>query len=187
MNMYGYSKHMFDLWALREDLYGRILTFKFFNVYGPNEYHKGSMASMVLHMYNQINQISKVKLFRSTDPKIADGEQSRDFIYVKDVARMVVDSIVLQMTGLYNIGTGVSITWKTLADAVFRAMGKEAVIEYIDLPLPLQSQYQNYTQANMDKWHRAWEKLGKKPMQCVSLEEGVFDYVQNYLRVGSRL
>lgn len=177
LNMYGYSKHLFDLWVLQNNLEEKFTGLKFFNVFGPNEYHKSDMASMVYKSWRQIDQTGKVRLFKSTTPDYADGGQMRDFVYVKDVLdvlwKMYKES---NLNGIYNLGTGKARNWNDLVNAVFAALGKEPVIEYVDMPESLLGQYQNYTQADMSK-------LGNSSAahSFSSLEDGVGDYVKNYL------
>lgn len=178
LNMYGYSKHLFDLWTVREKTINNMATLKFFNVYGPNEYHKNVMRSMVNKAFDEINQTGRIRLFKSNDPNYPDGGQMRDFIYVKDCAQAIcwlLDNP--QINGIFNLGTGKARSWNDLAAAVFAAMNLPLAIDYVDMPENLQGQYQNFTQApmtkllerglNMSNWH--------------SLEAGVKDYVQNYL------
>ena len=177
LNMYGYSKHLFDLWAKKSGLLEQIVGVKYFNVYGPNEYHKADMRSFILKAFEQIQAAGKVWLFKSYNPKYADGEQIRDFIYVKDaVAATLFFYDNPSIGGLYNIGTGHARSWNDLAKAVFAAMGKEPKIEYIDMPETLRDKYQYFTQADMSKLSAAGYKHKPTP-----LEEAVKDYVQNYL------
>ena len=178
LNLYGKSKNDFDKWALDQDEEPPFWAgLKFFNVYGPNEYHKQRMASVILHAFHQINETGKVKLFRSHRKDIADGEQSRDFVYVKDVISVICFLMKNRPeSGLYNVGTGHARSFNDLAKATFAAMGKEANIEYIDTPLDIRDKYQYFTEADMKKLIDAGYD---KPF--TSLEEGVKDYVQNYL------
>ena len=178
LNLYGKSKNDFDKWALDQDEEPPFWAgLKFFNVYGPNEYHKQRMASVILHAFHQINETGKVKLFRSHRKDIADGEQSRDFVYVKDVISVIYFLMKNRPeSGLYNVGTGHARSFNDLAKATFAAMGKEANIEYIDTPLDIRDKYQYFTEADMEKLIEAGYD---KPF--TSLEEGVKDYVQNYL------
>lgn len=175
LNLYGQSKQMVDLWALRAEVLDKVVGLKYFNVYGPNEYHKGRMASMVLHMYHQICKDGKVRLFKSNTAKFGDGDQQRDFIYVKDVAKITCDFLFNDITGIYNVGLGVPRSWNELARAIFAAMKKPPVIEYIPMPEDLVKNYQNYTCAEMVKLE------SKMKLPKTSLEDGVKDYVQNYL------
>lgn len=178
LNPYGDSKQAFDLWALAQaekPFYWAGL--KFFNVYGPNEYHKSRMASVVYHAFHQISKTDEMKLFRSHHPDIEDGHQRRDFIYVKDV----VDVLYWLMrnrkhSGIYNLGTGKSNTFIDLANAVFDSLGKTRNISFIDTPEDIREKYQYFTEAKMTKLR----SIGyEQPFQ--SLEEGVQDYVNHYL------
>jgi ADP-L-glycero-D-manno-heptose 6-epimerase len=177
LNVYGYSKHAFDLWVIEHELDKNFTGLKFFNVFGPNEYHKGDMASMVYKSYNQIINKGKVRLFKSTFPEYKDGEQKRDFIYVKDVTDVLWNIYnSTDFSGIYNLGTGIAHSWNELIYAVFSSMGKEPQIEYIDMPEKLKSQYQNFTQADMTKLNSTNCKIDFQP-----LEKSVSDYVHNYL------
>jgi len=177
LNMYGYSKQMFDLWAKQNKVLDRIVGLKYFNVYGPNEFHKGDMRSVVHKSFEQIRDTGKVKLFKSTDPKYADGGQMRDFIYVKDAVDMTLFFLDKPgINGVYNIGTGKARTWNDLVTAVFNSIGKPVSIEYIDMPQHLLGKYQNFTEAKMEKI----SKVGYAK-EITSLEKGVEDYVKNYL------
>ena len=177
LNMYGYSKHMFDLWCKRQGLLNRFVGIKYFNVFGPNEYHKASMRSFVIPAFEQINETGSVKLFKSHRPDYKDGEQLRDFIYVKDAVDMTLFFLENQeASGIFNVGTGNARNWNDLAKATFAAMGQESNIEYIDMPDHLQGKYQYFTQAPMDKLRAAgYDK------DTTTLEDAVTDYVQNYL------
>ncbi len=181
LNAYGESKNDFDKWALRQQKQPPFWAgLKFFNVYGPNEYHKGRMASVIFHAFYQINESGKVRLFRSHRPDFKDGEQLRDFIYVKDLA----DVIWFLMnhppvSGLYNLGTGKARTFLDLARATFAACDKEPDIEFIDTPEDIRDKYQYFTEANMGKLRAAGYN---RPF--TSLEEGVDDYVRNFLSKG---
>jgi ADP-L-glycero-D-manno-heptose 6-epimerase len=179
LNMYGYSKHLFDLWALRKGLYKIIAGLKFFNVYGPGEEHKGDMRSVVLKAFHQVLDSGEVSLFKSHNPIYGDGEQLRDFIYVKDavaVALFLFDR--REVSGLFNCGTGESRTWRDLAQSVFHAMNKESKIRFIDIPESIRAKYQYFTKAEMTKLRSAGFQ---KPF--MSIEDGVHDYVRNYLQV----
>jgi ADP-L-glycero-D-manno-heptose 6-epimerase len=177
LNMYGYSKHMFDMWARKNDIANKIVGLKYFNVYGPNEYHKGDMRSVVNKAFEQIINEGKVKLFKSYNPNYKDGEQMRDFIYVKDAVEMTLFFLENRdIHGIFNIGTGVSRTWNDLVKAIFNALDKPVNIEYIDMPDYLKGKYQYYTKADNTKLLNAG--YNKK---IYSLEEGVKDYVKNYL------
>lgn len=181
LNAYGYSKHFFDQWVQRQVEADNTppfwAGFKFFNVYGPNEYHKERMASVAFHSFNQFRDIGSVKLFRSDRPDVEDGMQLRDFVYVKDAAAVV--TWFLQgngESGIYNIGTGQARAFKDLATSVMTSAGGQPEITWIDMPDDLKGKYQYYTRAAMDKLRAAGYD---KPFH--TLEEGVRDYVQNYL------
>lgn len=178
LNPYGVSKNEFDKWALQQtDSPPRWAGLKFFNVYGPNEYHKERMASVIFHSFNQIRKTGRVKLFKSHRPDFADGQQLRDFIYVEDVAKVcswLMDHAV--PSGLYNLGTGKARSFEDLAKATFAGMGREAVIDYIDMPEDIRDKYQYFTEADMQKLRDAGYT---EPFH--SLEEGVGDYVRNFL------
>src|SRR5450830_159317 len=182
LNGYGYSKQFFDQWALSQVKTGlrtppQWQGFKFFNVYGPNEYHKERMASVALHTFKQFTEHGTVKLFKSNRADYADGMQLRDFVYVKDAAAIVVHFLMQKAdSGIYNIGTGKARAFKDLASAVMSSMHKTPSITYIDMPQDLDGKYQYYTQASMDKLRAAGYT---QPFH--TLEEGVRDYVQNYL------
>ncbi|MBK8490573.1 MAG: ADP-glyceromanno-heptose 6-epimerase [Saprospirales bacterium] len=178
LNPYGVSKNEFDKWALEQEIQPPFWAgLKFFNVYGPNEYHKGRMASVVLHTVRQIRETGMMKLFRSHRPDIADGHQSRDFIYVNDVVDICYFLVAQQApNGLYNIGTGEARTFLDLASATFHAMDLEPKIEFVDTPEDIRDTYQYFTQANMQKLRSAGYT---KPFW--SLEKGVEDYVREYL------
>lgn len=177
LNMYGYSKQLFDLWAKRNGAFDKIVGLKYFNVYGPNEYHKGDMRSVVHKAFEQIRDTGKVRLFKSLNPKYKDGEQLRDFIYIKDAIDMTLFFLdKYNVNGLYNLGTGKARTWNDLVTSIFKALNKPVSIEYIDLPEHLKHKYQYITEANMNKIKKAGYTV---PIS--SLEDGVADYVKNYL------
>jgi ADP-L-glycero-D-manno-heptose 6-epimerase len=177
LNMYGYSKQLFDLWARRHGLLEQIVGLKYFNVFGPNEYHKADMRSFVLKAYEQIRSEGKVKLFKSYNPDYPDGQYKRDFLYVKDAVDMTLFFMDNpQVNGIFNIGTGNARTWNDMVKAVFAAMDKKPDIEFVDMPENLQKQYQYFTQADMTKLSTAGCKLPITP-----LELAVTDYVKNYL------
>ncbi len=178
LNMYGYSKHLFDLWAHRAGLLMNIAGLKYFNVFGPNEYHKADMRSFVLKAFEQISTTGRVRLFKSYKSEYADGEQLRDFIYVKDAVEMTLFFYDNPQTGgLFNIGTGKARSWNDLVKAVFAAMDKKPNIEYIEMPESMQDQYQYFTEADMTSLRKTG--YDKDP---TSLEDAVKDYVQNYLQ-----
>jgi ADP-L-glycero-D-manno-heptose 6-epimerase len=177
MNMYGFSKHLFDLWAKREKVSNKIVGLKYFNVYGPNEYHKGDMRSVVHKAFGQIRETGKVRLFKSYLKDYNDGEQMRDFIYVKDAVNMTLYFLENKdKNGIFNIGTGKARTWNDLVTILFKAMNKQINIEYIDMPETIKHKYQYFTQANLKKLFDAGYD---KPI--TSLEDGISDYVKNYL------
>lgn len=177
LNMYGFSKHLFDEWALRHGYYRHIVGLKFFNVYGPYEDHKGDMRSVVWKAFHQIGQSGQVSLFRSYDERFRDGEQMRDFVYVRDVVRVMLHFFdEREASGLFNCGTGTARTWLDLAHAVFAAMGVEPRIEFVDMPETLQRKYQCFTQADLKKLRSAGYGA-----PFTSLEDGVKEYVRDYL------
>lgn len=183
MNMYGYSKQLFDLWALRQGLLDRIVGLKYFNVYGPNEQHKGEMRSLVLKAYEQINATGTLKLFRSHRPEYGDGEQLRDFVYVKDAAAMTLHFLRNSRAGgIFNVGGGTTVSWNRLAGAVFSAMDRPVSIRYIDMPESIRDTYQYLTCADTSKIRAAGYTA---PVNTV--EEAVGDYIRNYLVPGKRL
>ncbi|HQW24553.1 MAG TPA: ADP-glyceromanno-heptose 6-epimerase, partial [Saprospiraceae bacterium] len=173
LNAYAQSKQDFDQWVLtQKNTPPRWYGLKFFNVYGPNEYHKARMASVIFHAFHQIRDTGRLKLFKSHRPEWKDGGQERDFIYVKDVLEMVWNVYELKPeSALYNVGTGKARTFKDLGDSTFAALGLESNIEYIDMPIDLREKYQYFTEADMSKWINA-----KLPLPATSLEEGVKDY-----------
>jgi ADP-L-glycero-D-manno-heptose 6-epimerase len=177
MNMYGYSKHAFDLKALREGWLNKIVGLKFFNVYGPNEYHKDDMVSVVYKAFNQIKEHGYVNLFKSHWPDFNDGEQKRDFVYVMDAVDIVLFFLKnKKKAGIYNVGTGKARTFKDLVSSTFSAMDLKPNIKYIDMPEEIRNRYQYFTEAKMNKIQAAGYKNSPH-----SLEEGIKDYVQNYL------
>ena len=178
LNMYGYSKHLFDLWARRTGLLKKLVGLKYFNVFGPNEYHKADMRSFVIKAFEQINASGKVRLFKSYKSEYADGEQLRDFIYVKDAVDMTLFFYDKpQLSGLFNIGAGKARTWNDLVKAVFAAMGREPNIEYIEMPESIRNQYQYFTEADITNFRKAgYDK------EITTLEDAIKDYVQSYLQ-----
>ena len=177
LNMYGYSKHLFDLWALKSGLFKQIVGLKYFNVYGPYEDHKGEMRSLVQKAYHQIHKSGYIELFKSYLPAYQDGEQKRDFIFVRDAVDVTLHFALESKTGgLLNCGTGVARTWIDLAKALFVAIGSEPDIRFIEMPGVLQGKYQYFTQADPAKLQQAGYK-----QPFLSLEEGVRDYVQTHL------
>jgi ADP-L-glycero-D-manno-heptose 6-epimerase len=178
LNPYGISKNEFDKWVLHQEDYPPFWAgLKFFNVYGPNEYHKGRMASVIFHAFHQIKQSGKVKLFRSHKEGYKDGEQLRDFIYVKDIVKVIAWLMQAQPSaGIYNLGTGKARTFNDLVKAVFAAMNLQTNIEYIDMPEDIRERYQYFTEAKMKKLANEGYKH-----TFTLLEDGVKDYVINYL------
>ncbi|NGX49573.1 MAG: ADP-L-glycero-D-manno-heptose-6-epimerase [Candidatus Anoxychlamydiales bacterium] len=181
INMYGYSKHLFDLWAKDQKILDKIVGLKYFNVFGPNENHKDEMSSMIYKMEEKIQRDGKISLFKSNDPEnFKDGEQKRDFIYVKDAVRMtclLIEDAFKDVGGIFNIGSGIATSWNELAKALFNALEMPVKIEYIDMPKELDKQYQNFTKADMSKF----QKIYKDKFEITSIEDSVKDYVQNYL------
>lgn len=177
LNMYGYSKNLFDIRALNKGLFDRIAGIKYFNVFGPNEFHKGDMRSVVHKAYEQVRDYGRVKLFKSRHPEYKDGEQKRDFVYIKDAVDMTLFLMNNPgINGLYNVGSGRARTWNDLVTALFHAMDKPVQIEYMDMPDTLAAKYQYFTEADLTKIKKAGYSSS-----ISSLEEGVTDYVKNYL------
>jgi ADP-L-glycero-D-manno-heptose 6-epimerase len=181
LNKYGLSKQMFDLWVLENNLQNKFVGLKYFNVFGPNENHKGDMRSMVNKSYAQIKETGMMKLFKSERKEYRDGEQKRDFLYVKDAVEMTVffdptNPFGKDKSGIFNIGSGEASTWNRLANAIFKAMSLEPNIVYVDMPDNLKDQYQYFTEANIEKIRSAGYKN-----EITSLEDAVRDYVVNYL------
>ncbi len=175
--MYGYSKHMFELWAKREEILDEIVGVKYFNVFGPNEYHKNDMRSVIHKAFGQINETGKVKLFKSYNEQYEDGKQMRDFIYVKDAVDMTLHFLEHRdQNGLYNVGTGKARTWVDLVSSIFKSMNLEPNIEFIDMPNELKGKYQYFTEANIEKI-----KSAGYTNKISSLEDAVDDYVKEYL------
>ncbi|SEM09730.1 ADP-glyceromanno-heptose 6-epimerase precursor [Syntrophus gentianae] len=178
INMYGYSKQLFDQWAIRHGLIDRIVGVKFFNVFGPNEYHKGDMTSVVFKSFHQIMDTGRVRLFKSHSPDYADGGQMRDFVYVKDCVDVLWQFVRNPgINGIFNLGTGRARTWNDLVNAVFAAMNLPPCIDYIDMPESLRGQYQYFTEARMEKLQAAGVEA-----KFHALEEAVADYVKNHLQ-----
>jgi ADP-L-glycero-D-manno-heptose 6-epimerase len=186
LNMYGYSKHLFDLHAQREGWLKRIVGVKYFNVYGPNEDHKADMRSLVNKAYQQILATGRVQLFKSHKPEYKDGEQMRDFLYVKDAIEMTLhfaeNERGLAAGGLFNLGSGEANTWLTLTRAIFTALGREPQIDFIDMPEVLRGKYQYYTKADIAKLRSTGYTRPMTP-----LTEAVRDYVQSYMVPGKKL
>lgn len=178
LNMYGYSKHLFDLHAQHAGWLDRIVGVKYFNVFGPNEDHKGDMRSLVNKAYQQIQATGKVNLFKSHHPDYNDGEQMRDFLYVKDAVEMTLHFAekATSVGGLFNLGSGEANTWLTLTRAIFSALDREPKIEFIDMPEILRGKYQYYTRADISKLRATEYTRAMTP-----LTEAVRDYVQGYM------
>ncbi|MCC7055053.1 MAG: ADP-glyceromanno-heptose 6-epimerase [Gemmatimonadaceae bacterium] len=177
LNMYGFSKHLFDLQAARTGLLQQVVGLKFFNVFGPNEYHKGDMMSVVCKAHRQISESGELQLFQSHRSGIGDGEQQRDFVYVKDLTAVVAWLVAApHVHGLFNLGTGRARTWNALAHAVFAAMQRTPQIRYVPMPESIRDRYQYFTQASMARLAAAG-----CPVKFTPLEDAVADYVTNYL------
>jgi len=183
LNMYGYSKHMFDCYAQRMGWLEQIVGLKYFNVFGPNEAHKGDMRSLVAKSYEQIQATGEIGLFKSYHPDYSDGNQMRDFLYVKDAVAMTIHLAQTPTAkGLFNLGSGQANTWNTLASAIFAALDRKPNIRYIDMPAPLKNKYQYYTCADTSRLRSTgYTQAG------YSLQDSVTDYVQNYLVPGAHL
>lgn len=176
LNVYGYSKHLFDLYAHRNGLFENIVGLKYFNVFGPNENHKDDMRSLVNKAFTQIRNTGKLQLFKSANPDYKDGEFGRDFVYVKDVVDMTLHFAENKIGGLFNVGSGEMHTWNELAKAIFNALDLPPQIEFVEMPEHLRDRYQYHTQADITRIRETgYEK------KMMSLHESVADYVQNYL------
>ena len=171
---------MFDLWCKERGILHQVVGLKYFNIFGPYEDHKGSMASMVYHMTNQIKEKGFVCLFESTDPQIGHGEQSRDFLYVKDAAKITCSFLHTNKSGIFNIGSGYATTWNMLATLIANTLGRECCIRYISMPDYLRNQYQNKTKADVTKLHKYIKSLG---ISLYTLESAISDYINNYLLI----
>lgn len=182
LNIYGYSKHLFDKYAAANGLFERIVGLKYFNVFGPNEDHKGDMRSLVNKAFGEINATGMLGLFKSHNPEYADGEFGRDFVYVKDAVDMTLHFMENKIGGLFNIGSGQTSTWNALANAAFAALGRQPNIQYIDMPEQLRDRYQYHTQADLTRLRDAGYTAETTP-----LETAVADYVKNYLVPGKHL
>jgi ADP-L-glycero-D-manno-heptose 6-epimerase len=177
LNMYGYSKHLFDLWSYKNKLSDKIVGLKYFNVYGPNEYHKKDMRSMIHKAFYQIKETGKIKLFKSYKKEYADGEQMRDFLYIKDAVKMTLFFLhKSDINGIFNIGTSEANSWNNLAENIFNAMNIKKNIEYIDMPEELKDKYQYYTKADISKIRSAGYNENN-----YSFDDAINDYVKNYL------
>lgn len=183
LNMYGYSKQLFDSYAKRAGFLKRIVGLKYFNIYGPNEDHKADMRSLVHKSFAQVKNEGVIRLFKSYRPDYKDGEQKRDFLYVKDAVAMTLHLAANKRAGgLFNIGSGAARTWIDLANSVFAALGKKPKIEFIEMPETIRDKYQYFTQADISKLRAAGYRE-----KITSLENAAADYVQNYLEPDKRL
>ncbi|MEO7658058.1 MAG: ADP-glyceromanno-heptose 6-epimerase [Pyrinomonadaceae bacterium] len=182
LNVYGYSKHLFDQYAARSGMFNRIVGLKYFNVFGPNENHKGDMRSLVNKAFDEINATGMLGLFKSHNPEFKDGEFGRDFVYVKDAVDMTLHFMVNKTSGLFNVGSGRMATWNALANATFAALNRKPNIQYVDMPEHLRGKYQYHTQADLTRISKAGYAA-----ESTSLEAAVADYVQNYLIPDKRL
>lgn len=183
LNMYGYSKHMFDLWASRHDLLGSITGLKYFNIYGPNEGHKGPMRSVVAKAFPQVRDQGRIQLFRSYRSEYADGEQRRDFLYVKDATAMTLHLAERpDAVGLFNVGSGETSTWIEVAEALFGAVGVQPSIEFIEMPESLRPRYQYFTRADIARLRETGYSAPITP-----LRDAINDYVRGYLAPDARL
>ena len=182
LNVYGYSKHLFDKYAESYRMFNAIVGLKYFNVFGPNENHKGDMRSLVNKAFDQIKESGKLQLFRSANPAYADGEFGRDFVYIKDVVEMTLFFMENEIGGLFNVGSGRMTTWNALADAIFKAFDRPKNVEFIDMPEHLRDRYQYHTQADLSRIRDAGYTAEATPV-----DEAVEDYVRNYLIPGVHL
>lgn len=176
LNVYGYSKHLFDVYAQQNKLFENIVGLKYFNVFGPNENHKDDMRSLVNKAFSQIQETGKLQLFKSANPNYEDGEFGRDFVYVKDVVEMTLHFIENRVGGLFNVGSGKMHTWNELAKAIFNALDLPLSVKYVEMPKHLQDRYQYHTQADISRIRETGFNKELTP-----LNESVADYVQNYL------
>ena len=187
LNLYGFSKHMFDQWLREQGVLDKVVGLKYFNIFGPNEFHKKEMGSMVMHMVDEIRNTGKVRLFQSSEPdRYRDGEQQRDFYYVKDAVRLTAFFLDHDICGLFNVGSGRPQTWNALAKQVFDSLGREEAIEYVPMPKELLGQYQNYTCADMRTFYQALQEKGFAFENAYTFESAVKEYVQQYLLKGAR-
>ncbi len=177
LNMYAFSKQLFDLWLKRRNLLKKAVGIKFFNVFGPNEYHKKDMRSVICKLFPQVRDEGKIKLFKSYREQYDNGEQKRDFIYIKDAVEVMYYFLTHpEITGIYNLGTGHARSWNDLAKAMFSSLGKSPSIEYVDMPQDLIKKYQYYTEADISKLRKAG-----CDHEFMSLEASVDDYIKNFL------
>ncbi|MDE5833859.1 MAG: ADP-glyceromanno-heptose 6-epimerase [Desulfovibrio sp.] len=178
LNIYGYSKHLFDLWLARENLLDSVASLKFFNVYGPNEYHKGAMKSVAAKLHKEIGETGRATLFASSAPEIADGEQKRDFVYVKDAVELIAWLLLDRpdVNGIRNVGSGRARSFNDVARAMFATLGREENIRYVPIPENIAVNYQNFTRADM-----GWLAEANYPQKFRTLEEGIEDYSREHL------
>lgn len=177
LNMYGYSKHVFDQYAMRTGLFEHIVGLKYFNVFGPNEDHKGDMRSLVNKAFDQIKATGSLKLFKSANPEYADGEFGRDFVYIKDAVDMTLHFMENNYGGLFNVGSGKMQTWNDLADAIFGALDMPREVEFVDMPEHLRDRYQYFTQADLTRIRNTgYDK------EAMPLKDSVADHIRNYLQ-----
>ncbi|MGB9642929.1 MAG: NAD-dependent epimerase/dehydratase family protein, partial [Candidatus Ratteibacteria bacterium] len=175
---YGYSKHLFDLWAYRNGMLKKIAGLKYFNVFGPNEYHKGDMRSVVVKKYFEITQTGAAQLFKSYRKDFSDGEQKRDFIYVKDVVKMTLFIYFKpEINGIFNIGTGKARSFNDIVKTIFKVLEKKENIQYIEMPESIKNSYQYFTQADISKLRTSGYKE-----KLYTLEQAIEDYIKNYLQ-----
>ncbi|MBX3244040.1 MAG: ADP-glyceromanno-heptose 6-epimerase [Acidobacteria bacterium] len=182
LNVYGYSKHLFDQYAAKNGMFEKIVGLKYFNVFGPNEDHKDDMRSLVNKAFGQISETGKLKLFKSANPDYADGEFGRDFVYVKDAVDMTLHFMERQDGGLFNVGSGKMNTWNSLAEAIFNALDLPRNVEFIDMPIHLRDRYQYHTQADLTRIRNTGYE---RP--TTDIDTAVADYVRNYLIPGKHL
>lgn len=181
LNMYGYSKHLVDLWLYREGLLGSVVGLKYFNIFGPNEWHKGRMASAICQLLPKVQKEGFIELFQSEDPVMAHGEQKRDFLYVKDAARMTCDLLFSKSSGIYNIGSERASSWNELAQGLFLSLQKKVDIRYIPMPQDLVGKYQSYTCADMSKYKK------EHALPVTPFQDAICEYVKEYLLQGIHL
>jgi ADP-L-glycero-D-manno-heptose 6-epimerase len=176
LNIYGYSKHLFDKFAVRYGMFNRIIGLKYFNVFGPNEEHKGDMRSLVSKAFDEVTETGKLRLFKSHDPNYADGDFGRDFIYVKDAVDMTLHFMNNTAGGLFNVGSGQMHTWNALAEAIFSALDRPRNVEFVDMPEDLRDRYQYHTQADISQIRGAGYTAEITP-----LADAVRDHLKNYM------
>ena len=185
LNLYGFSKHLFDKWVVEQGVLDQVVGLKYFNIFGPNEWHKKRMGSMVMHLTDQIKHSGVARLFKSSEPdRFPDGNQCRDFYYVKDAAAMTCFFLENDISGLFNAGSGEANTWNSMARAIFKALKKEEKIEYIPMPKDLIGKYQNYTCADMGHFKRALDSGETTFKNAFTFESAIEDYVTNHLIKG---